>query len=412
MNALKRFFVWIAIAGLSACASIETGKDNAFVTSWAVGHIQPSAKNVAQYNNQTLREVVRLSAGGEFVRVRIANTFGTSPLTIGEAHIATSESGARIVAGSDRVLTFGGQRSVKVMAGAPVLSDPVRMDVKPLTELAVSLYLPNATAVETSTFLQGTSFISTSPGNHAGAVELPSASPVPAWPFVSGINVSASKRGASIVALADSATRTSQWPRFLGERLQADASTNHLAVVSVAISGNRLLHNSASPQGPAVPNPQWGQSLLARFDRDVLAQAGVGHVIVFIGLNDIAGPGGFYPPSEAVTVEDLIAGYRQLIARAHEKGLTIQACTLPPLAGNTSLSGYDTPANEAKRVAFNQWIRTGGEFDGVIDVDALLRDPSQPTRLLSAYDSGDHLHPNTAGGQAIARAIDLKLFRN
>src|SRR2546423_8500267 len=133
------------------------------------------AKNVAQYNNQTRREVVRLSAGGEFVRVRIANTFGTTPLTIGEAHIATSDSGSRITPGTDRVLTFGGQRAVKVMAGAPVLSDPVRIDVKPLTELAVSLYLPNATASETSTFLQGTSFGSTSPGNHACAVELPSA---------------------------------------------------------------------------------------------------------------------------------------------------------------------------------------------------------------------------------------------
>jgi lysophospholipase L1-like esterase len=412
MKTLKRLFVSIALAGISACASIDQDNGKAFIASWAVGHINPMAKNIAQYNNQTLREVVRLSAGGEYVRVRIANTFGSSPLSVGEAHIATSDSGARIVAGSDRVLTFGGQKAVKVMAGAPVLSDPVRVDVKPLTELAVSLYLPSATPVETSTFLQGASFVSTSPGNHAGAVELPSASPVAAWPFVSGINVSAAKKGASIVALADSATRTSQWPRFLGERLQADASTNHLAVVSVAISGNRLLHNSASPQGPTVPNPQWGQSLLARFDRDVLAQAGVGHVIVFIGLNDIAGPGGFYPPSEVVTVEDLIAGYRQLIARAHEKGLTIQACTLPPLAGNTSLPGYDTPANEAKRVAFNQWIRTSGEFDGVIDVDALLRDPSQPTRLLAAYDSGDHLHPNTAGGQAIAKAIDLKLFRN
>jgi len=181
--------------------------------------------------------------------------------------------------------------------------------------------------------------------------------------------------------------------------------------VSVAVAGNRMLHNSASPLGPASPNPQWGQSLLTRFDRDVLAQAGVGHVIVFIGLNDIAGPGGFFPPSEAITVDDLIAGYRQLIARAHEKGLTIQACTLPPLAGNTSLPGFDTPANEARRVAFNHWIRTSGEFDGVIDVDRVLRDPKQPTRLLPAFDSGDHLHPNAAGGRAIADAIDLKVFR-
>jgi lysophospholipase L1-like esterase len=172
-----------------------------------------------------------------------------------------------------------------------------------------------------------------------------------------------------------------------------------------------MLHNSASPLGPASPNPQWGQSLLARFERDVLGQAGVRHLIVFIGLNDIAGPGGFFPLSEAVTVEELIAGYRQLIARAHEQGLSIHACTLPPLEGNTSLPGYDTPANEASRTEFNHWIRTSGEFDGVIDVDRVLRDPSHPTRLLPAYDSGDHLHPNAAGGQAIADAIDLKAFR-
>jgi lysophospholipase L1-like esterase len=405
---MKTLMAAIVIALLgSGCAS--TQKESPYVASWAVGHIQPMADKTPQYNNQTLREVVRLSAGGEYVRVRIANTFGSSTLIIGEAHVALRDSGSRIVPGSDRVLTFSGQRAIAVPEGAPVLSDPVRMDVKPLAELAVSLWLPNPTALETSTFLQGTSFVSG--GNHAGAIELPAAQPVAAWPFVSGINVSASGRGAAIVALADSATRTSEWPRFLGERLQADAATRHLGVVSVAVSGNRLLHNSASPSGAAAPNPQWGQSLLTRFDRDVLAQAGVAHVIVFIGLNDIAGPGGFYPPSEAITVDDLIAGYRQLIARAREKGLTIQACTLPPLQGNTSLKGYDTPANEARRVAFNQWIRTSGEFDGVIDVDQLLRDPKQPARLLPSYDSGDHLHPNPAAGRVIANAIDLKVFR-
>jgi len=154
-----------------------------------------------------------------------------------------------------------------------------------------------------------------------------------------------------------------------------------------------------------------GSVLLTRFDRDVLAQAGARHVIVFIGLNDIAGPGAFYPASEAITVDDLIAGFRQLIARAHERGLTIQACTLPPLEGNTSLPGYDTPANEARRVALNTRIRSSGEFDGVIDVDRVLRDPSHPTRLLPLYDSGDHLHPSADGGRAIANAIDLKVFR-
>jgi len=403
----------VAIAAVAAGGNVlaHEERDQAFIASWAVGHINPMAVNIVHYSNQTLREVVRASAGGDQVRVRISNTFGTDTLVIGEAHIALSASGSNIVPSTEHVLTFSGQTSINVPAGAPVLSDPVRLEVKALSDLAVSLYLPSATAVETSTLFQGSSFVSLSSGNHAATVSLPSASPVPAWPFVSGIDVSASKKGASIVALADSATLTSEWPRFLGERLQARRDTDHLGVVSVALAGNRLLHNSASPLGPAAPNPQWGQSLLTRFDRDVLAQAGVRHVIVFIGLNDIAGPGAFYPASEAITVDDLIAGFRQLIARAHEQGLTIQACTLPPLEGNTSLPGYDAPANEARRVALNRWIRSSGEFDGVVDVDRVLRDPGHPTRLLPRYDSGDHLHPNAEGGRAIANAIDVKVFR-
>jgi lysophospholipase L1-like esterase len=393
--------------GVAASAGALAHKEHSFVASWAVGHIQPLPANVVSFNNQTLREVVRLSAGGEYVRVSIANTFGSETLAVGEARVAVSGAGAAIVPGTSRVLTFGGERSIDVRPGSRVLSDPVRLNARPLQQLSISLYLPGASAAETTTLFQGTSFVSLSSGNHTGAVELPSASPVAAWPFVFSVNVG-SKKGESIVALTDSATLTSEWPRFLGERLQARSSTDHLAVVSMALAGNRMLHNSAGPTGP---NPQWGQSLLARFDRDVLGQAGVKHVIVFIGLNDIAGPGAFYPAAEAITVEDLIAGYRQLVARAREKGLTIQACTLPPLQGNTSLPGFDTPENEAKRVAYNHWIRTSGEFDGVIDVDRVLRDPANPKRLLPAYDSGDHLHPNAAGGRAIAEAIDLRVFR-
>lgn len=399
------------LAAITLAGNAAADRESRFVASWSVGHINPMPANIVQYSNQTLREVVRLSAGGEYVRVRIANTYGSDTLTIGEARIALAATGAGVVPRSDRPLTFGSRTTVEIPAGASVVSDAVRLDLEPLAQIAISLYLPNPTAVETTTLFQGSSFVSLSSGNHAAAVELPSASAVAAWPFVSAINVSAEKKGHSIVALADSATLTSEWPRFLGERLQAGRSTDHLGVVSVAMAGNRMLHNSASPGGPALPNPQWGPSLLTRFERDVLAQAGVGHVIVFIGLNDIAGPGAFYPPSEAITVEDLITGYRLLIARAREKGLTIQACTLPPLGGNTSLPGYDTPANEARRVAFNEWIRMSGEFDGVIDVDRVLRDPGQPTRLLPAYDSGDHLHPNAAGGRAIANAINLKVFR-
>jgi lysophospholipase L1-like esterase len=410
-SVIRRTLLGLALVASTGIAFGHDEAERSFVASWAVGHINPLPANVVQYSNQTLREVVRTSVGGDYVRVRIANTFGTDTLVIAEARVAVSASGSRIVPGTDRVLTFSGQRSVDIPPGAPALSDPVRLRVNPLSDLAVSIYLPNATEMETSTLFQGTSYVSLSSGNHAAAVDLPSASPVSAWPLLSGVNVGSSRKGAAIVALADSATLTSQWPRFLAERLQNRRETDHLGVVSVAMAGNRLLHNSASPSGPAAPNPQWGQSLLTRFDRDVLAQAAVKHVIVFIGLNDIAGPGGFYPPSESVSVDDLVAGFRQLIARAHEKGLTIQACTLPPLEGNTSLPGYDTPVNEAKRVALNHWIRTSGEFDGVIDVDRVLRDPGYPTRLLPAYDSGDHLHPNENGGRAIAEAMVLRLFR-
>ena len=415
----RRAMPSVAVASFLLAAGLPVGPvayahdqlEKSFVASWSVGHINPLPAGIAQYSNQTLREIVHTSIGGDHVRVRIANTFGTETLLIGAASIAVSSSGSKIVPGTQRALTFSGQTSIAVTPGAPVLSDPVRLSVKPGSDLAVSIYLPNATKTETSTLFQGASFVSLSSGNHVGAIDLPTPSAVAAWPFLSGVNVTASRKGAAIVALADSATLTSEWPRFLGARLQDSRRTDHLGVVSVAIAGNRLLHNSASPSGPADPNPQWGQSALTRFDRDVLGQASVQHVIVFMGLNDIAGPGGFYPPAEAVSVDDLIAGFRQLIARGHEQGLTIAGCTLPPLEGNTSLPGYDTPANEAKRMALNHWIRTSGEFDGVVDVDRVLRDPNHPTRLLPLYDSGDHLHPNTTGGRAIADAIDLRLFR-
>ena len=211
-----RFFVSIVFAALAASGSALAHKEQPFVASWAVGHIQPLAANVVHYNNQTLREVVRLSAGGEDVRVSIANTFGTETLTIGEARVGVSASGAAVVPGTNRLLTFSGQSSIDVPAGARVLSDPVRLNAKPLAQLAVSVYLPGATAVETSTLFQGSSFVSLSSGNHSAAVELPSASPVPAWPFLFSVNVSSSKKGETIVALTDSATLTSEWPRFLG----------------------------------------------------------------------------------------------------------------------------------------------------------------------------------------------------
>ena len=376
------------------------------VGSWATGHMTPLPSSVVQYSNQTLREVVHTNIGSDHVRVRIANTFGSATLHIGSVHIALAGSGSSIVPGTDQSLTFGGSESIDIPAGAVALSDAADFRQHGLTDVAVSIYLPGAVAGETTTFFQGTTFLAS--GNQVAAIDLPGASALGEWPFLFGVDVSAPDDGATVVAFADSATIVSQWPNALAERLAAKHIRN-LGVVSVALAGNRLLHNSAGPSGP---DPRWGQSLVTRFDRDVLGQPGVKHVIVWIGLNDIAGPGAFYPASEVVSQADLIAGFRQLIARAHEQGLTVQACTISPMGGNTSLPGFDTPEHEAARVALNHWIRTSGEFDGVVDADLTLRDPAAPTRLLAIYDSGDHLHPNLAGGRAIARAIDLKRFES
>jgi lysophospholipase L1-like esterase len=399
-----------SIVGLLAGAPIDSaadkGQHGTRIQSWAVGHITRLPEVTAQYNNQTLRAIVHTSVGGDEVRVRIANTFGTAPLAIGAAHVAVSAAGSAIVPGTDRALTFGGRASVSIPAGAVALSDSVDLRVEAVSDIAISLYLPSVTEVETTTLFQGSSYLS-SPGNFVGAVDLPGATAVSEWPFVSGVSVAIKEqRGTTVVALTDSATLVSQWPRALAERLDA-GHIDHVGVVSMALAGNRLLFNSAGPTGPQT---QWGQSVLTRFERDVLSQAGVQTVIVWIGLNDLAGAGTFYPASEQPSVDDVIAGLRHLIGRAHEYGLTILGCTISPMGGNTSLPGFDTPEHEAARVALNQWIRTSGAFDGVVDADQVLRDPSQPTRLLPAYDSGDHLHPNTEGGRAVANSIDLKLL--
>lgn len=391
---------------LLATAAFADDERHPVVASWATAHIHPLPATVVQFSDQTLREIIHTSIGGDRFRIRIANTFGSDTLHIGGAHVAVPSSGSSIAAGTDRALTFGGNGFVDIPAGAVALSDPVDARLERLADLAVSIYLPSATADETSTFFQGTAYLSA--GNQTAAVDLSGATSLGEWPFIFGVDASASSDAATIVAFADSATIVSQWPKALAERLAASGIDN-LGVVSSALAGNRLLHNSAGPTGP---DPRWGQSLLTRFDHDVLGQPGVRHVIVWIGLNDIAGPGTFYPASEVISQNDLIAGFRQLIARAHEHGLTIQACTISPMGGNTSLPGFDTPAHEAARVALNQWIRSSGEFDGIVDADLALRDPAAPTHLLPAYDSGDHLHPNMAGGRAIGNAVDLARFED
>lgn len=366
-----------------------------------------------QFRDETLRLIVRVSAGGPQVRVRISNTFGTEPLVIGAAHVARRESGARIVASTDRAVTFGGQSSVTVQPGGLVVSDTVALDVAPLSELAVSLYLPMAT-VETTTHVTAlqTNYVSR-PGNHTAGSDFDVARPLTRWPFLSGVEVAGSGASAAIVTLGDSITdganstadANKRWPDLLAARLQQRPDLRHVSVLNGGIIGNRILHPTETQFGNL-----FGPSAILRFDRDVLEQPGVRFLIVLLGINDIGHPGSAAPMTDAVGAAQIAGGYRQFVERAHAKGLRVFGATLLPFEGTTIASFYSAE-KETTRQAVNQWIRTGGAFDAVIDFDQAVRDPAHPTRLLQAYDGGDHLHPGDAGMAAMANAIPLELFR-
>ena len=358
------------------------------------------------FNNQTLRQVVHTSAGGRRVRVRLS-TFGAKGLLIGAAHIALQSSGAAIIPGSDRTLTFGGQTSITIPPGALVLSDPVSLEVAALSNLAVSIYVPENTGPATWNFeSRQTSFVSL-PGDFTASAVLPTvASPV-AWFWLAGVEVTASNQTGMVVVFGDSLTEgthsaldgNKRWPDQLAQRLMATPGNRTLGVLNEGIAGGRLLHDSVGPSG------------LARFDRDLLAQTGATHVIVQMGGNDIF----TLNPAEEVTADQIIQGHKQLIERAHAQGLKIYGCTLNPMEGfllpGTPFPVF-SPAKEVKRQVVNAWIRLSGEYDGVIDFDRIMRDPSAPSKLLPLFDSGDHAHPTDAGYKAMADAIDLKLFSN
>jgi lysophospholipase L1-like esterase len=380
--------------------------DQRWVGTWTASP-QAAEPPGAALDDQTIRQVLRTSIAGDKVRVRLSNEFGTTPLVVGAVSIARHSAGAAIVAGSDRPLTFGGRRSVTLAPGAPALSDPIDFDVPAVGNVVVSLYLPKASVPRTVHSLGvATTYIST-PGDYTSAVVMPTARTAQSWFFLSGISVDASRRSAAIVALGDSITdgfastpdANRRWPNLLAERLQASRRTAHLAVLNHGISGNRTLFDFIGPNAQA------------RLDRDVLNAPGAKYVILLEGINNIGIPGAFGLADEVVSAEDIIAGHQQIIARARERGLKIYGGTLTPFEG-TIFPGYYTPEGEAKRQAVNHWIRTSRAFDAVIDFDKAIRDPAHPTRMLPAYDSGDHLHPNDAGYRAMANFIDLKLFRD
>jgi len=284
-----------------------------------------------------------------------------------------------------------------------MVSDPLAFDVSAFVNLAVSVHFASVTAALTGhPGSRTTSFIQA--GNVTGAADLPGAVAVDHWYVLSGLDVWADARASAIVVLGDSITdgrgsttnKNDRWPNLLAQRLRANPATANVAVLNQGLGGNRLLRDGLGPNA------------LARFDRDVLAVPGVRWVVVLEGVNDIGTAVAARTRGEpAATARDVIAAYRQIVTRAHSHGLRVYGATILPFDG---FAAYSSPQSEADRQAVNQWIRTGGELDGVIDFDAIARDPAQPARLLASVDGGDHLHPSAAGYRMMADAIDLGLF--
>ena len=358
------------------------------------------------FSGQTIRQVIRISAGGSAFRVRLTNEFGASPLAVGAVRVAVSDGAGGIVPGSQRAVTFDGNPGVTIPAGAPALSEPFSFPVPGLSSVAVDVYVPpggNPTAATPHLLGLQTGFIA--PGDQTGAVALTAAMTTTSRFLLSGMDVLKERAGVTVVALGDSLTdgagstvnANRRWPDILAQRLQGSIVLNGVAVSNQGISGGRLLTDG------------YGPSALSRFDRDVLARPGVRYVIVLIGINDIGFPtfaNGAAAIGPVLSADQLAVGYRQLLARARERGVLVFGGTLTPFQG----AGYYSAAGETTRTIINGFIRNSGEFDGVIDFDAAVRDPANPLRLLPAYDNGDALHLNDAGYERMANAVDLALF--
>jgi len=352
-------------------------------------------------NDQTIRMVVHAGIGGHRVRVQVSNAIGATGLEIGSAHIAVRAKESEIVAGTDHVLTFSGKPGCVVQPGVLMFSDPVDLDVAPSSDLAVSLYLPKDTGPPASHAVAlHTSYISK--GDTTGQAVMPEPSAIYAYLWLSSVDVVAPQNAFAIVAYGDSITdgyattrdADRAWPTLLGKRLIASKTAPLATVINLGISGNQVLRDGA------------GQSALARFDRDVLSHPGVKWMIVLEGINDI-NIRGRNPGPDALTSEDLITGYRQLIERAHAQGIKVIGATVMPEEGVPTAS----ERGEEIRSAVNSWIRTSGAFDAVVDFDKVVRDPDHPVKLRSEFDPGDHIHPNDAGNQAMADAFDLTVFK-
>lgn len=375
----------------------------------------------ASLHDQTVRQTARISLGGARVRIVLSNAYGTQPVTVGKATVALPAANGALVAGSLHAVTFGGQASGTILPGASLVSDPVALAVPPLGQVAVSLYLPDATPMTTfhwdgrqtgwivagdqtaKTKLNASEVQEEGQGEGEGQTQAQSTT---ARLLLSGILVEATAAARTVAVIGDSITdgatasldKDSRWPDFLAARL----ASHGVGVINAGISGARLVSDGM------------GVNAVARLDRDVLSQPGVHSVIVMLGINDIAWPGtAFEPTRPRPMLASLVAGYRQLIEQAHSHGLRVIGATLTPFEGalpDTPLDNYYQPDRDALRREVNEWIRHSGAFDAVIDFDAALRDPSYPARFSALFDSGDHLHPGDEGNRAMAETVDLDVL--
>lgn len=410
------------LVAVGPAALAQNGREH-WVGTWATAVVpRPQATPGAapgrgpvplNFNNQTLRQIVHVSLGGSRIRVVLSNAFGTSPLAVGGASVALRQKDSAIAAGSNRPLTFSGSPTTTLAAGAVAVSDPVSLAVPALADLAIDVFLPGDTTASTSPLtthngaLQ-TNYVSAS-GNHAGAADFPVSATTQSWFFLSAVDVSAPEQVGAVVAFGDSLTdgtlstpdTNNRWPDHLARRLMQSGrgSRAPMGVLNEGIAGNRVLSEVVGPSG------------LARFDRDVLAQSGVTHIIMLLGINDL-GLGGNGQGLPSAT--DIIAGHRQIVVRAHTHGIKVIAGTFLPFEG-TNLGaiapGYYSAEKDARRREINETIRKGAPYDGVIDFDAIVRDPAHPLQLLATFKGADSLHLTDAGYEAMARAVNLALLR-
>lgn len=400
------------LAALLASALLGTTSAQAaerWVGSWATSQQIPEERNAlpaATLNDATLRQTVRLSIGGSSFRVRLSNAFGTAPLSIKAAHVArpVAPGSDTIDPASDRALYFSGAADVVIPAGAEYVSDPVPIAVAAGADLAITLYFETAPARQTShPGSRTTSYLLR--GNHIAALALPGAEKIDHWFHIAGVDVtSASARAVSVIgdSITDGRGSTTngndRWTDALARRFAA--AKKPVGVLNHGIGGGRLLLDELGPNA------------MARFNRDVLAQPGIRWLIVFEGINDIGtfDPDGSKPKAaHDALVRQITIAYAQMAAKARAAGIKIYGATITPFLDCTAYN--PKPINEADRIAVNKWIRTAGNFDGVIDFDAAVRDPARPDHLLPAYDTGDHLHLSPAGYRAMADATPLSLFQ-